>query len=241
MRYFPSLPEFFELASAYSVVPIYRQLLGDTLTPVTAFHKIQEGEWAFLFESVVGGERLGRYSFLGAEPFLVFQAWDRCADRRLRAPASRKSWSMPIRSGCWKSGSAAITVPTSPASRFCGGAPSATPATTPSATSSRLPNPPEDDRRLPDLSFAFYDRMVIFDHINKTIVAVGHAHAPRCSEPGTPISREELVKSYEEARVDRLVGCPYAGREPEAHRYRPGRAGGARIPLERARRLRGRG
>jgi len=37
----------------------------------------------------------------------------------------------------------------------------------------RLPHPPADDRELPDLCFALYDRMVIFDHINKTIAAVG--------------------------------------------------------------------
>src|ERR1700676_361317 len=77
MRYRPSLEEFVELARHASVVPVYRQLVGDTLTPVTAFGKIQEGDWSFLFESVVGGERLGRYSFLGAGPFLRFQAWDR--------------------------------------------------------------------------------------------------------------------------------------------------------------------
>jgi len=41
-----------------SLVPVYRQLVGDTLTPVSAFCKIQEGEWSFLFESVVGGERV---------------------------------------------------------------------------------------------------------------------------------------------------------------------------------------
>src|SRR5205823_12364533 len=73
----PSLAEFQGLAAAHSLVPVYRQLVGDTLTPVTAFGKIQEGDWSFLFESAVGGERLGRYSFLGAGPFLRFQAWDR--------------------------------------------------------------------------------------------------------------------------------------------------------------------
>src|SRR5579864_6451671 len=77
MRYLPTLEEFVELARNASVVPVYRQLIGDTLTPVSAFCKIQEGEWAFLFESVVGGERLGRYSFLGAGPFLRFQAFGR--------------------------------------------------------------------------------------------------------------------------------------------------------------------
>src|SRR6516165_7197922 len=74
MRYYPAFEEFVELARGNSVVPVYRQLIGDTLTPVSAFCKIQEGEWAFLFESVVGGERLGRYSFLGAGPFLQFEA-----------------------------------------------------------------------------------------------------------------------------------------------------------------------
>src|SRR5436305_7372678 len=75
MRHRPSFEEFVELAKGHSVVPVYRQLTGDTLTPVSAFCKIQEGDWAFLFESVVGGERLGRYSFLGSGPFLRFQAF----------------------------------------------------------------------------------------------------------------------------------------------------------------------
>src|SRR5436853_6286228 len=77
MRYRPDFEQFLALASQGSVVPVYRQLVGDTLTPVSAFCKIQEGDWAFLFESVVNGERLGRYSFLGAGPFLRFQAFDR--------------------------------------------------------------------------------------------------------------------------------------------------------------------
>jgi anthranilate synthase component 1 len=207
MRYFPSLPEFLELASVYSVVPIYRQLLGDTLTPVTAFHKIQEGEWAFLFESVVGGERLGRYSFLGAEPFLVFQAWDRRVriDDLRTGQAQELEHADPLRLlEEWLSRYHGPNLAGLP--RFCGGAVGYAGYDTVRYVE-RLPNPPEDDRRLPDLSFALYDRMVIFDHINKTIAAVGHAHVPRGSEPATPISREELVKSYEEAcvRVDRLV------------------------------------
>src|SRR5438034_10232111 len=77
MRHHPPFDEFVRLASQGNLVPVYRRLTGDTLTPVSAFCKIQEGDWAFLFESVVGGERLGRYSFLGAGPFLRFQAWDR--------------------------------------------------------------------------------------------------------------------------------------------------------------------
>src|SRR5437667_1472987 len=77
MRYRPSFAEFAALAPGASLVPVYRQLVGDTLTPVSAFCKVQEEGPAFLFESVVGGERLGRYSFLGSGPFLQLQAHDR--------------------------------------------------------------------------------------------------------------------------------------------------------------------
>jgi anthranilate synthase component 1 len=60
-----------------------------------------------------------------------------------------------------------------------------------------LPNAPSDDRHLPDLSFAFYDRMVIFDHLTKTIAVVAHAH----------VDQRDLKGSYENAcaQVDRLV------------------------------------
>src|SRR5437899_6393219 len=76
MHYLPSFDEFAELAESASLVPVYRQLVGDTLTPVSAFCKVQVEGPAFLFESVVGGERLGRYSFLGSDPFLTLSAAD---------------------------------------------------------------------------------------------------------------------------------------------------------------------
>src|SRR5437763_16104623 len=98
MRYYPTFEEFVGLARGNSVVPVYRQLVGDTLTPVTAFCKIQEGEWAFLFESVVGGERLGRYSFLGSGPFLRFQSYrNQVRLERAGAPAEAFDHPDPLR------------------------------------------------------------------------------------------------------------------------------------------------
>ena len=55
-------------------VPVYRQLTGDGLTPVSAFGRIERAAPSFLFESVIGGEKVGRFSFLGTEPFLRFEA-----------------------------------------------------------------------------------------------------------------------------------------------------------------------
>src|SRR5215831_2120608 len=74
MPHRPTFDEFAALAREHTAVPVYRRLTGDTLTPVSAFCKVQEGDWSFLFESVVGGERVGRYSFLGAGPFMTFEA-----------------------------------------------------------------------------------------------------------------------------------------------------------------------
>lgn len=62
--------DFLKRTEYGGLVPVYRVLTADTLTPVTAFLRIERrGEPAFLFESVEGGARLGRYSFLGRDPF----------------------------------------------------------------------------------------------------------------------------------------------------------------------------
>src|SRR5436305_4457011 len=63
----------------------------------------------------------------------------------------------------------------------------------------RLEHPPTDDRGLPDLCFGLYDRMVIFDHINKTIAVVAHAHVPPDRGQRTEDRGQELEKSYDEA------------------------------------------
>ncbi|HSC29562.1 MAG TPA: anthranilate synthase component I [Vicinamibacterales bacterium] len=67
--------EFTELARRGTFVPVVREILADLVTPVSAFLKIAEhSDYAFLFESVEGGERVARYSFLGKDPFLVLRA-----------------------------------------------------------------------------------------------------------------------------------------------------------------------
>src|SRR5512134_167981 len=67
-----SFEEFVELAQRGTFVPVVKELVADLLTPVSAFLKVAEySDYAFLLESVEGGERLGRYSFLGKDPVLV--------------------------------------------------------------------------------------------------------------------------------------------------------------------------
>src|SRR6188768_1862904 len=67
--------EFVELAKRGTFVPVWREIMADLLTPVSAFLKIAEhSDYAFLLESVEGGEHVGRYSFLGKDPFLILRA-----------------------------------------------------------------------------------------------------------------------------------------------------------------------
>jgi anthranilate synthase component 1 len=203
MRYFPSFAEFAELARHASLVPVYRQLIGDTLTPVSAFCKIQEGDWSFLFESVIGGERMGRYSFVGSAPFLRFQAFGTTVKLHTRTPEGTRWAERPEelthhdplklleeKLALYR------TPPVAGLPRFTGGAVGYAGYDTIRYVE-HLPNPPQDDRHLPDLCFAFYDRMVIFDHINKTIAVIAHAH----------VDTNDLEGSYRRAcaNVDRLV------------------------------------
>src|SRR5688572_31733848 len=71
--YSPSLDEFLRLASQGNLVPVSRKLLADLETPLSAYLKIRGQGESFLFESVEGGEHLGRYSFVGCNPRAIIR------------------------------------------------------------------------------------------------------------------------------------------------------------------------
>ncbi len=71
----PSLTEFKDLASQAGLVPVCREIVADLDTPLTAFAKVADGrQHSFLLESLQGGEKWGRYSFIGVEPLAVFSS-----------------------------------------------------------------------------------------------------------------------------------------------------------------------
>ena len=169
-------------------MPVYRRLSGDTLTPVTAFHQLDRGSCACLFESVIGGEKVGRYSFLTSEPFMHLEAYGHrvhiteCAGNRTVLEAADPLEELRQKVESW--GAAAL--PELPP--FCSGAVGYAGYDTVRYTE-RLLHPPLDDRQSPDLSFAFFDRMVVFDHVNKTMIVV--AMARRCC----PDARRTLARA----------------------------------------------
>jgi anthranilate synthase component 1 len=198
-RYRPAYDEFVGCLGSASCVPIYRQLTGDGLTPVSAFQKIARTPPSFLFESVIGGEKVGRFSFLGTEPFLRFEARGpevKVADTRTSGEARRFTSHDPFRD-LEKLVERYRAAPLKGLPRFTGGAVGYASYDAVRYTEN-LPDAPPDDRGLADLSFDFYDAMVLFDHIRKTILVVAQAHVP----PGT-----DPKGAYESAcrRIDQLV------------------------------------
>ncbi|MCA9039248.1 MAG: anthranilate synthase component I, partial [Planctomycetaceae bacterium] len=175
MTHFPSFDQFQALAGTNRLVPVYRQLVSDSLTPVGAYTLLPSSEYSFLFESVVGGEKIGRYSFLGSSPFLTLEAYRQeivVTDHEtgeieryeVEDPLEELAHRLEPYQACHLAG-----LP-----RFCGGAVGYAGYDVVRYTEN-LPNAPEDDRKLPDYSFSFYNEMVVFDQINKTILVVTHA------------------------------------------------------------------
>ena len=70
----PSYDSFLIESKDVDFVPVYRKLISDTLTPVQAFKKLDSSPAACLFESVIGGEKVGRYSFLASAPYCQIDA-----------------------------------------------------------------------------------------------------------------------------------------------------------------------
>jgi anthranilate synthase component 1 len=195
----PQLPDFEtfrRLAEGHQLVPVYRRLLSDALTPVSAFHLLDTGAQACLFESVIGGEKVGRYSFLAVEPFWELIAHGNKVTVRGEGGQRQFESADPLnelrdRLNAFR----AVHLPELPP--FEGGAIGYAGYDVVRYVEN-LPNAPVDDRGLPDLSFAFYDRMVVFDNVSKALFVIAMARLDKLSDPRA---------AYDDAcrRVDDLV------------------------------------
>ncbi|MBL9165444.1 MAG: anthranilate synthase component I [Planctomycetaceae bacterium] len=175
MAHLPSLERFIELAQGADFVPVYRELLSDALSPVQAFRRLDRGQAAGLFESVIGGEKVGRYSFVASDPFLLLEAHDtQVKISRRNAAGGTDSWTTeelevanPLET-LREQVQAVRVVHLPELPPFIGGAVGYAGYDTVRYVE-RLPNAPQDDRNLPDLAFGLFDHMVVFDNVRKTV------------------------------------------------------------------------
>ncbi len=186
MAHLPSLEKFTSLAKDADFVPVYRELLSDALSPVQAFARLDRGQAAGLFESVIGGEKVGRYSFVASDPFLLLEACGNTVTishrknppprqvRDLQVRGAPESWTretleVPNPLETLREHVQAIRVAHLPAlPPFIGGAVGYAGYDTVRYVE-HLPNAPKDDRGLPDLAFGLFDHMVVFDNVRKTV------------------------------------------------------------------------
>ncbi len=171
MSAFPSFENYQTLAGDFDLVPVYRRLLSDHLTPVSAFRLLDDGQSpACLFESVIGGEKIGRYSFIAIGPRSRVVAFRNEVEWHNNGQVTRQTVSDPLDFLRAKLGSLSVaTLPDLPP--FVGGAIGYA-AYDVVRYVEKLPNSPKDDRNLPDLDFGFYDLLVVFDNVNKTVMVL---------------------------------------------------------------------
>jgi len=165
--------EFTELAGRGTFVPVCREIMADLLTPVSAFLKIAEdADYAFLLESVEGGEQVGRYSFLGKDPVLVLRS--RAGETSIEEAGTRRVVAEPFLDVLRRL-TAEFTAPMVPGlPRFVGGAVGyfdydAAQWFEPAV---RLPLPPTGRD---EAAFMVFDTILAFDHVKHRILAIANA------------------------------------------------------------------
>jgi len=190
------------------VVPLTREVVLDADTPLAAFAKVARPPFGFLLESLVGGERWARYTFLGTEPREVWRYRDRRVERWTRETAWRPAGETddPIGHLARRMRELpGVDVPGLP--RFTGGAVGYLGYDL-VRTIEHLPRPPADSLGLPDAMVMIADTLVILDNLFGRAIVVANVEVPRGASSG------ERLRLYDatEARLDEWVarlGAPH--------------------------------
>ena len=183
--YYPTLEQVKKLGSQGNLVPVYREIDADLETPVSAYLKVARPPYSFLLESVEGGERLARYSFIGTEPNAVRKTGpghpEGAMDPLIAVEREMNRYKL-------------IPIPELP--RFHGGAVGYLAYDVIRYFEPRVPEPPTDPLALPESLFMFIDTLLVFDHLQHNIKVVSHMKLDG-----------DLESAYGEAlaKIDRLV------------------------------------
>ena len=171
----PSLEEFKQKAQSGNLIPVYKEILADLDTPVSAYMKISGGEYSFLLESVEGGEKWARYCFLGCDPSIVVST----KGRTLTIIENGKREQREIKSGSPLSAVKEVLaryqpVPSAGLPRFSGGAVGFI-SYDMVRFFEELPEQTIDDLDVPDSQFVITDTMLVFDNVSQTIKIISNA------------------------------------------------------------------
>ncbi|HNX81196.1 MAG TPA: anthranilate synthase component I [Candidatus Omnitrophota bacterium] len=201
--YYPSFSDFLKLSKQGNVIPVYKEINADLDTPVSSFLKLHKSRYAFLLESVEGQEKLGRYSFLGSDPSLIFSSKGRNIEIRhghvgkVERFVTKTDPLAEVKK--IMQGFKAVSVSGLP--RFYGGLVGYIGYDS-VRFFERIPDKNPDELGLPDMFFMFTDTILLFDHVNHTIKVVANVILS-----GLHVSRAAKKRAYDQAvrKIDTII------------------------------------
>ncbi len=208
--YYPEKEEFIQLSKKGNLVPVYREFVADMETPVSAFNKIDRWSYGYLLESVEGGEKIARYSFLGSNPSIIFKSRGNQVTFIDRGKTQNYSTSGNPLDELEKilRQYKFVEIPDLP--RFSGGAVGYVSYDAIQYIED-IPQKNPDDLNVPEIFFMITDTILIFDHINHTIKVVSIADVG--SDPSGAYRRAQtkidkitnmLVQPFKLSAVERI-------------------------------------
>jgi anthranilate synthase component 1 len=171
----PSLDEFKQKAKQGNLIPVYREILADMETPVSAFLKIDDKRHSFLLESMEGGEKWARYSFLGSRPSVIVKSFNKSVEITTDGKTKKSTFDRDPLEVIKNILSVYKPVPDPLLPRFFGGAVGFMGFDV-VRFFEELPSREKEGLDIPDVFFMITDTLVIFDNITHRVKVVSNAH-----------------------------------------------------------------
>jgi anthranilate synthase component I len=214
--FYPNLDEVRALTRDYNVIPVSMEMYADMETPISLFKRFEDSPYCFLLESVEGGEKWARYSFIGRNPFLIFKSINGFITLQYKDGTHREIQGNPVQvlkelMEQYKG----AELPGLP--RFNGGAVGCFGYDL-IRYYENLPNMPEDDLQLPECHFLFTDEVLVFDHLKQKIHIIVNLHVNGNIERSYNSTVERIKSIYREILSTRWkINSPHK-LEAEAHK-----------------------
>jgi len=211
----PSREQFLELARMGNLIPVYKEVVADLETPISAYLKLNTGDHSFLLESAEKGERFGRYSFVGADPNLIFSCRDgqvRLFENPDREKTGGEVSEYSIEGDPLKELERLMAryqpVEVSGLPIFSGGAVGFLSYESVRFFEPTVPRADKDDLNIPDAYFVVSDSLLIFDHLTRRIKILVNAHV-----------RGDAEAAYDQAlevirEIEKKLSSPVKGEVP---------------------------